>query len=80
MEVSVYLDGGDLREAGQVLGVGNGGDELDGAHDGAGGPPVPVGAGHAGHAGAGGAGGVGVVKGGHGEGAGVARVRMLHVA
>lgn len=75
MGVHTHLYGWDLGEAGQVLGVGDGGDELDGAYDGAGRAAVSVGARHTG---AGGAGGVSVVEGGHGERAGVARVGMLH--
>lgn len=68
------LNGRDLREAGQVLGVGDGGDELDGAYDWTGGATVGV---CPGHTGTGGTRRVGVMKGRHGEGARVPRVGML---
>lgn len=71
---STDLDGRDVRQGGQVLRVGDGRDELDGRHGGAGG--ATVGAGHGGRGGAGGVDG-GVVHGDHREGPGVAGVGVL---
>ncbi len=43
-----YLYRRDLRKAGQVLRIGDGGDELDGTYDGAGRAAVSVGTSHTG--------------------------------
>lgn len=72
---SSYLYRRDLGQAGQVFGIGDGGDELDGSDDGTRRAAEGV---SASHAGAGGTGGVGVVEGGHREGACVTRVGVLH--
>lgn len=72
--MSTHLDGRDVRQRGQVLRVGDGRDELDGRHGGAGG--AAVGAGHGGRGGAGGVDG-GVVHGDHREGPGVPGVGVL---
>lgn len=70
------LNGWDLWKAGKVLGVGDGGDQLDGADDRAGGSAVSVGSCHAG---TGGTGGVGVMQRCHREGTSMPRVGMLRV-
>ena len=57
-----YLYGRDVGQARQILRVGNGGYELDGANDGAGGSAICVGIGHAGARGAGRAGSAHVVQ------------------
>lgn len=72
---SAYLNGRDLGQAGQVFGIGDGGDELDGADDGTRRAAESV---SAGHAGARGTRGIGVVQGRHRERAGVTRVGVLH--
>lgn len=73
----MYLNGGDVGEAGQVLRVGHWRNELDGAHHRAGGPPVAMCTGHTGAGGAGGVGSTDVVQGWCREGADVAGVGML---
>lgn len=73
----VYLNGGDVREAGQILRVSHCRNELDGAHHRAGGPTVAMGTSHTGAGGAGGVGSTDIMQGCHREGAGVAGVGML---
>lgn len=69
-----HLNGRNLREAGQVLWVGDGGDELDGADDRTGRAAMIV---RPSHTSTGGTGGIGVVEGRHWERACVPWVRML---